>query len=197
MRPRPSVSTAYGRGVQGDRGAGAAEERGDDELATDCVVGETLRTSDGYTVAFAWRGGVMTDLVPASEEGSALGVNSLGQIVGYFRNPSQPSRRAFLMNAAGGFTDLGGSGREAMDINDAGQIVLRPPPGLWLIDSEPVPHIQTALFKQDGAGAMDDFNDVKVGDRELPCDGFLSHPAIQHPSRAAPGLQLRRLYEPR
>jgi probable HAF family extracellular repeat protein len=75
--------------------------------------------------AVAWRDGQVVDLAPSATTAQANGINKFGDIVGYRTSaPAAPTRPFLWRN--GTLTDLGslgGSGGNALAINDRGQIV--------------------------------------------------------------------------
>ncbi len=96
------------------------------------LVAGSFRTETGETRPFLYRDGEMVDLgtLPDDESAQALGVNSLGQVVG-ITGSSSARRHAFLWQEGVGLLDLNdlipsNSGWELIEaraINDAGQIV--------------------------------------------------------------------------
>ena len=87
------------------------------------VVGYSY-TSSGESHAFLYSNGTMTDLGTLGGRYSyALGINDAGQVVGHSYTSSNESLHAFLYSN-GTMTDLG-TGAEAIDINNAGQVVIR------------------------------------------------------------------------
>jgi probable HAF family extracellular repeat protein len=105
VRPAPAATITD----LGTLGGGATTSAAVGINASGQVVGSSTTTA-GFTHAFLYSGGIMTDLGPfASPNSIAYGINDSGQVVGFSEAADLASLHAFLYS--GGVSDRPGHAR--------------------------------------------------------------------------------------